>query len=115
MCKANGLVWELAVAVASGGAVPSTTEIEAIIWEQQHESSMLLELGSNAEALIERHIEHYAYARTGLNLLLYRLDDVGAGWPEADLIGFATTPSISAPAAVAAFSCARLKQPTGDR
>jgi hypothetical protein len=80
MCKVNGLAWQFTLDVASGGPLPTTQKIEETIWEQQHESSMLLELGSDAESLIERHIEQYAYARTGLNLLLYRLEDVGAAW-----------------------------------
>jgi hypothetical protein len=102
MCKANALVWELVLAVASGAPVPSPGKIESTIWDQQHESSSLLELGSNAEALIERHIEQYAYARTGLNLLLYRLDDGGAGWPETSPIGFSPT-GTAAPPALANF------------
>jgi hypothetical protein len=102
MCKVNGLAWQFTLDVASGGPLPTTQKIEETIWEQQHESSMLLELGSDAESLIERHIEQYAYARTGLNLLLYRLEDVGAAWSGVIPIGF--TPSgTSAPAALANF------------
>lgn len=102
MCKANALVWELVLAVASGAPVPTPDNIESTIWDQQHQSSSLLELGSDAEALIERHIEQYAYARTGLNLLLYRLDDGGAGWPEATPIGFSAS-GTAAPSALANF------------
>lgn len=103
MCKANSIVWELAVAAASGGTSPGAAEIEKIIWQQQHEAWMLLELGSDAEPLIERHIEQYAYARTGLNLLLCRLDDGGASWPQGATIGFSSSSSTKAPAAVADF------------
>jgi hypothetical protein len=102
MCKANALAWELVLAVASGAPVPAPDKIESTIWDQQHEASSLLELGSDAEALIERHIEQYAYARTGLNLLLYRLDDNGAGWPQATPIGFSAS-GTAAPSALANF------------
>lgn len=102
-CNANGIAWELALAIASGAAAPTTSEIEAAIWENYDESRPLLELGSNAEPLIKRLIEKYAYARTGLNLLLYRLDDAGTPWPTASAIGFASPPGANAPAALANF------------
>jgi hypothetical protein len=101
--KANAITWEFAVEVASGRAVPPLQEIEAAIWEQRHKSSMLLELGSDAEALIERHIEQYAYARTGINLLLHRLEDVGAAWPITTPIAFDALSGATAPAALADF------------
>jgi hypothetical protein len=103
MCNINGRVWDLVLEVASGGAVPSMQQLEAAIWEQHDEASMLLELGSDAESLIERHIERYAYARTGLNLLLYHLEDVGAPWPQAKPIGYTTQPPVSAPSALGSF------------
>jgi hypothetical protein len=103
MCDVNGRVWGLVLNVASGGPVPSVQQLETTIWEKHDEASMLLELGSDAESLIERHIERYAYARTGLNLLLYQLEDVGAAWPHATPIAYATQPPTSAPAALANF------------
>jgi hypothetical protein len=103
MCKVNGRVWDLVLGVASGAPVPSVQQLEAAIWEHHDEASMLLELGSDAGSLIERHVERYAYARTGLNLLLYRLEDAGVPWPLATPIGYATQPTTSAPAALASF------------
>jgi hypothetical protein len=103
MCKVNGLVWNLTLAVASGDPVPTANEVEATIWEQQHDSYMLLELGTDAQSLIERHIEQYAYARTGLNLLFYRLEEIGAAWPEGTPIGFASQSAMTAPTALTQF------------
>jgi hypothetical protein len=101
-CNANIVVWEIALSVASGKTPPTSPEVERAIWETHHETRPLLELGANAEPLIERMIEQYAYARTGLNLLLARLDEVGAPWPENVPIGFSSQ-SNDAPAALAAF------------
>lgn len=102
-CNANILAWEQVLAAASGNAPPSAAEVESAIWETHDEARPLLELGANAEPLIERMIEQYAYARTGLNLLLCRLDEGGARWPANSPIGFRSNPSKSAPAALAEF------------
>jgi hypothetical protein len=102
-CNANAVTWECALDVASGATPPITNEIEAKIWEMQDDSRPLLELGSDAEPLIERLVERYAYARTGINLLLCRLDDAGAPWSPAVPIGFASPSDTSAPAALASF------------
>ncbi len=102
-CNANIIAWELALSAASGSLPPTTSQIDAAIWETHDETRPLLELGSNAEPLIERMIERYAYARTGLNLLLCRLDDANAAWPSTTPIGSATQPAQDAPSALAAF------------
>lgn len=47
MCRLNSTVWDLVVEVASGRSIPTALEIEALIWEQQHASWMLLEIGAN--------------------------------------------------------------------
>jgi hypothetical protein len=101
-CDANVLAWEMALSVASGHPAPVEAEIETALWGQS-DSRPLLELGTDAKAPIERLVEQYAYARTGLNLLLCRLDDVGASWPEDQVIGFTTRSGIRAPAALASF------------
>lgn len=102
-CNANIIAWEIALSVASGSTSPTAADIESAIWETHDETRPLLQLGSNAEPLIERMIERYAYARTGLNLLLCRLDDVNAAWPETTPIGCSTQPAQDAPASLAAF------------
>lgn len=102
-CNANAVIWECALNVASGATPLATGEIEAQIWETHDESRPLLELGSDAEPLIERLVERYAYARTGINLLLCRLDDAGTPWAPTTPIGFASPSGISAPAALANF------------
>jgi hypothetical protein len=102
-CNANVIMWDLLLAVASGAASPTAAEIEASIWEIEGESHSLLELGSDAEHLIERLIERYAYARTGINLLLCRLGDAGVpSLPEVP-IGFGSTSGLAAPVALASF------------
>lgn len=102
-CNANIVAWEFVLSAASGNAPPSTTEVAAAVWETHDEARPLLEVGANAEPLIERMIEQYAYARTGLNLLLCRLDDAGVPWSVATPIGFSIQPASDAPTALAAF------------
>ena len=102
-CSANNTAWEIALAVASGDTPPTAAEVENSIWETHDETRPLLELGANAEPLMERMIERYANARTGLNLLLCRLEEAGVEWPMGTAIGSSTHPSQDAPAALAAF------------
>lgn len=102
-CNANGVVWDALLAVASGATAPTAPDLEGGIWETDSESRPLLELGSNAEPLIKRLIERYAYARTGINLLLCRLEDAGAPWPAGEAIGFSSSPQTGAPVALATF------------
>jgi hypothetical protein len=100
-CNANVIMWDLLLAAASGATSPDAVYLEATIWEIQGESRALLELGSDAERLIERLVERYAYARTGINLLLCRLDDAGVSW--LPTIGFGPDSGSTAPAALANF------------
>lgn len=102
-CNANTIAWETALSVASGSPPPTAADVETAIWETHDETRPLLELGADAEPLIERMIERYAYARTGLNVLLCRLQDAGAAWPATRPIGFSTQPSHDAPSVLAAF------------
>jgi hypothetical protein len=102
-CNANAIAWEIALSVASGGTAPTALEIEAGIWETHDETRPLLELGANGEPLIERLVERYAYARTGLNLLLSRMEETGVAWPSGIALGYSTQPSQDAPSALAAF------------
>jgi hypothetical protein len=102
-CNANVVVWEYALHVASGTTPPTAVEIETQVWQTHDKSRPLLELGADAEPLIERLIERYAYARTGINLLLCQLEDAGAPWLQATPIGFASSLGTSAPAALANF------------
>lgn len=102
-CNANAVAWGWVLAVASGRNPPTPAEVEAAIWQTHEETSPILELGANGEPLIARMIERYSYARTGLNVLLCRLDDAGAAWQPVSPVGFSTHPPRDAPAALAAF------------
>jgi hypothetical protein len=102
-CNANVTLWEIALGVASGAVPPAAAEVEDALWEIPDETRPLLELGTNAEPLMRRLIERYAYARTGLNLLLCGLDDVGAAWPAETPMGFSSQSGHDAPSALAAF------------
>jgi hypothetical protein len=102
-CNANVIAWEHALQVASGATPPTTGEIETQVWQTHDKSRPLLELGANAEPLIERLIEQYAYARTGINLLLCKLEDAGSSWPQATIIGFDPSLGVNAPSALASF------------
>jgi len=101
-CNANIILWDLIISVASGSAPPTIAEIENYIWKIR-EPQVFLELGSNPEPLIERMIERYAYARTGINLLLCRLDDAGVSWPESECIGYSKLTQSPAPKVIAKF------------
>lgn len=85
-CSANILLWELAIEVASGHTPPTPKHVEKLIWESHDETRPLLELGADAKPLFDRLIERYADARTGINVLLCQLEDVGVPW--AHTIGF---------------------------
>ena len=101
-CNANIVAWEAALLVASGNASPAARDVELAAWEARADSGPLLELGANAEPLIKRKIEKYAFARTGLNLLLCLLEEAGCGWQAGTPIG-CSTGSDDAPAALALF------------
>jgi hypothetical protein len=102
-CNANIVLWEACLDVASGAIPPDAAQVEAKIWETHDEARPLLELGSDAEPLIERLVERYAYARTGINILLCRLDDIGAAWPQTTPIGFTQSSATGAPTALSSF------------
>jgi hypothetical protein len=102
-CNANVILWELVLRMASGEPPPTAAQVASIIWESHADARPLLELGTTAESLMQRLIERYAHARTGLNLLLYRLDDGGAPWTSPPPIGFSSQSGQDASASVAAF------------
>jgi hypothetical protein len=101
-CNANIVIWELSLASASGHAPSTLAEVEAAVWDVRGESRSLLELGSDGEQLIARLLERYAYARTGINLLLCKLDEVGLPWRDP-FLGFDSTSGTGAPAALFSF------------
>ena len=102
-CNTNVTLWDMVLRVASGDTPPTRLEIETELWEIPDETSALLEIGTNAEPLVRRLIERYAYARTGLNLLLCRLEDGGAPWADTAPLGSSLKGGSDAPAALAAF------------
>jgi hypothetical protein len=102
-CNANLVFWRFVLDVCSGAPVPSPSEIETAIWEDPSENTPILELGSDADPAIRRLIEQYCYARTGLNILLCKLDDIGGGWPEQLRIGFRSSGNQPAPLSLHEF------------
>jgi hypothetical protein len=102
-CNINILLWERALQVAAGAPAPSATELEAAFWEGHGSPHAILELGADAEPLIKRLIERYAFARTGLNLLLCRLDDMGNALPPGIVLGCDAQSNTPAPLALSNF------------
>lgn len=102
-CRANVLVWELALSAASGTQPPGTNELRRRIWESHDEAHPLLELGSDALPLIKNLIERYAYARTGLNLLLCRLEENGKPILSDQIIGYQLAQGTNAPTGLYEF------------
>jgi hypothetical protein len=102
-CRVNAVALELVLDVLAGNPPPSATKVEEELWLSAPHSRPLLEIGSNAEPLLERLVEQYAFARTGLNVLLCRLEDAGVSWQGNRGIGFDTQHGLPAPNEFASF------------
>jgi hypothetical protein len=101
VCHLNVVGWEKALSVIDGDSIPSEDEIERLFWMSHRDKFPLLEFGHDADILIKQMIERYVYARFGLNLLLYRLDDVGCPWTET--IGHSPETGVTAPKTIRLF------------
>ena len=75
VCSLNSLVWEITLEVLDGDSPPSKEAIESMLWYKHTEGSPYLDGGQSAEPYLRRHIESYATARLGLNLLFHALDE----------------------------------------
>jgi hypothetical protein len=103
VCHINTIFWDLALSVLEGGAVPGEQEIEALLWQSHRSKKALLEFGYRADLPIKKLIEQYAYARFGINLLLYLLEDAGCSWSRDRIIGYSSVAGTPAPRGIRIF------------
>lgn len=79
LCRLNARVWGHCLDVLSGGVIDKE-RVAATCWQDQEVDEPFLMLGADSTSPIRRLLSDYARARLGLNLVLYTLDDVDAGW-----------------------------------
>lgn len=80
VCRLNYEVWQYTLAVLDGRHPPSEDEVERKLWSEHIGYGAFLDGGQSSDSYFRRHIEAYATARLGLNLLLHALEDANAGW-----------------------------------
>lgn len=102
-CRINAIALEMVLNVLAGDPPPSPVQVEDDLWLSAPNSRPLLEIGSNAEPLLERLVEQYAFARTGLNILLCRLEEASVSWQANRGVGFDTQHGLPAPQEFASF------------
>ena len=98
VCSLNALVWENTLAVLDGEPPPSKEAIESKLWYKHTVGEPFLDGGQSADPYLRRHIESYATARLGLNLLFHALEErnVPLIWPsEASRQGLAADVQIA--------------------
>lgn len=76
-CHVNMACWEMVLATAGGEPLSSEAEIERAVWESHAGGDSFLDLGRDAMPSIRQLLGRYVYARFGLNLTLYKLEDAG--------------------------------------
>jgi hypothetical protein len=79
LCRLNARAWRLCVRALHGEPVESD-QVLATCWPDQERDDPFLGLGTDSTSAIRRLLSDYARARLGLNLVLFALDDLGAGW-----------------------------------
>lgn len=101
VCHVNTIAWDLVLSVAENGQVPTEEQVERELWQSHRTQRPLLEVGRDAVPYIRQLIKKYIHARFGLNLLFYRLGEIGMAF---DLpVGSCDSPNISSPQAVCLF------------
>ena len=80
LCRLNARVWSLCLD-AYASAAPELQAVVDRCWPSQDLSDEpLLQLSENAVPRIRQILEEFGYARIGLNLLLWTLEDAGLPW-----------------------------------
>jgi hypothetical protein len=98
LCNLNVKAWGLARRAMSSGAI-DVEEILATCWRPQEKDQPFLELGADSMPAVRRLLAGYARARLGLNLILFVLGEIEAGW--SDRLG--ASPTASPAESLAAF------------
>jgi hypothetical protein len=79
LCRLNARAWRLCVRAINGEQIESD-QVLATCWPDQERDDPFLGLGTDSTSAIRRLLSDYARARLGLNLVLFALGDLGAGW-----------------------------------
>jgi len=103
ICHINTVCWQFVLSVTSGTIVPSVSEVETAFWQSHRDTNSLLEFGHNAEQHTRQLLEKYVYARFGLNLLFYLMEEAGCPWPTSQTIGYSRANGTPAPKAIKLF------------
>jgi len=69
VCHVNTIVWELALNAAGTATVPTTDDVEELVWTS-HRDNPFLETGRDSVPAIKQLIERYVIARFGINIIL---------------------------------------------
>lgn len=101
VCHINAIAWDFVLSVTETGQVPSEEQIECELWQSHRNQKPLLEVGRDAVPYMRQLIRKYVHARFGLNLLFYRLEDIGI--PYNAPVGYHEATGTSAPQAVHQF------------
>jgi len=101
VCQINAICWQLALDAAGGKQVPGIAEINQQVWGTHRDTAPLVEIGQPAKPTIKRILERYLAARFGLNILLCRLEERGAGF--TGVIGFKSGRRTAAAEEIRAF------------
>ena len=80
VCRLNCEVWRYALQVLDGCDTPNEDQIARRLWSGHLGYGAFLDGGQSSDSYFRRHVESYATARLGLNLLLHQLDNSNAGW-----------------------------------
>ena len=87
VCRLNCHVWQSILEVLDGCNPPHKDDLGRTWWDKHLGFGAFLEGGQGSESYIRRHVESYAIARLGINLVLHGLDNAGSGWALDDQDG----------------------------
>lgn len=80
VCRLNCYVWQSVLAILDNSDPPSQEQIERNWWKRHLRYGAFLDCGQSSDSYFRRHVESYATARLGINLVLHKLDDTNSGW-----------------------------------
>lgn len=97
ICRLNYYVWQEMQKILGGGIPPTQESIEETWWQRHLGYGAFLEGGQGSDSYFSRHVESYATARLGINLVLHGLHDANYGWTldEVNDYGLPTSYQIS--------------------
>lgn len=101
ICHINSLLWDYVLSCTETGEAPPVEQIKNDLWQSHANRTPLLQVGLDAVPSMRQLIKKYVHARFGLNLLLFRLAEVGREWTAP--IGYSQADDISSPQSIELF------------